>query len=194
MDRRKKVRLIFCFIILGVTAVLLAGGCATTKKGVSVSGPEWAKRGMGAFLDREEKVFYGVGAVTGIKNKPLAITSADNRARAEISKLFETYSASLMKDYTASTIAGDGSGSSEEQHIEQAIKTFSATTISGIMIVDHWTDSDGTLYSLARLNLDSFKDNLKRMKDLNEGIRDFVRKNAEKSFEELAAEEEKRIK
>src|SRR5210317_2006372 len=100
--------------------------------------PEWVMKGSGAFGGEAGRVFYGVGSVSGIKNHALARTTADNRARAEIAKIFEVYSASLMKDYMASTTAGDMSASSEEQHVEQAIKTFSAQTLSGVQVVDHW--------------------------------------------------------
>lgn len=166
-------------------------GCAGA--GVKNSEPEWVQKGNGAFLDKDQKAFYGVGAVAGVANKPLAKTAADNRARAEISKIFETYSASLMRDYAASTTAGDFKRTSEEQNIEQSIKTFSANSISGVVIIDHWTDpADGTIYSLARLDLDKFKENIQQAKELNAAVRDYVRKNAEKAFDNLEKEEQKR--
>ncbi|NKE69603.1 hypothetical protein MNODULE_02420 [Nitrospiraceae bacterium HYJII51-Mn-bac16s-1-B09] len=176
-------------IIAGVTILLLAS-CAGHK--AKHEEPDWVQKGNGAFLDNDQKAFYGVGAVTGVKNKPLAKTAADNRARAEVAKVFETYSASLMRDYAASTTAGDFKKTSEEQNIEQTIKTFSATTLSGVIIIDHWTDpADGTLYSLARLDLDKFKDNIQQARELNAAVRDYVRENAEKAFEALDKEEEK---
>jgi hypothetical protein len=197
MERR--VKLFIGWATPGLVLVLLSAlsGCAGGPEAAKGGPPDWVTRGSGAFSEAGGKVFYGVGAVTGVKNKPLARTTAENRARAEIGKVFETYSASLMKDYMASTTGGaavtNASATSEEQHIEQAIKTFSAVTLSGVMIVDHWTDpEDGTLYSLARLNLEEFKNSLDKMQELSAQARDFVRKNAEKSFDSLAAEEEKR--
>jgi hypothetical protein len=154
--------------------------------------PEWVMKGSGAFGGEAGRVFYGVGSVSGIKNHALARTTADNRARAEIAKIFETYSASLMKDYMASTTAGDMSASSEEQHVEQAIKTFSAVTLSGVQIVDHWFHPDGTVYALAQLDLNTFKDNIDKAKELNDKVRDYVKKNAEKAHMDLEAEESKR--
>jgi len=154
--------------------------------------PEWVSKGSGAFGAEGQRVFYGVGSASGIKNASLARTTADNRARAEITKIFETYSASLMKDYMASTTAGDQSASSEEQHVEQAIKTFSASTLSGVQIVDHYNDKDtGTIYSLARLDLKAFQDNIGAMKELNSKVRDYVRQNAEKVHADLEKEEAK---
>lgn len=182
--------------ILSMVVILVVGflldGCSG--KAIKTSDePSWVQRGGGAFLDKDQQSFYGVGAVVGIENKPLARSAADNRARAEISKIFETYSASLMRDYAASTTAGRFDAVSEEQHIEQSIKTFSATTLSGVMIVDHWVSpSDHTYYSLARLDLVRFKDNIDKAKELNDAVRDFVKQNAEKAFEKLNEEEAKR--
>jgi hypothetical protein len=174
-----------------VILILSLVGCAG--RNVKNEEPEWVRKGNGAFLDKEQKAFYGVGAVMGVMNKPLAKTTADNRARAEISKVFETYSASLMRDYAASTTAGDFKKTSEEQNIEQTIKTFSANSLSGVVIIDHWTDpSDGTLYSLARLDVEKLKENIQQAKELNASVRDYVRANAEKAFNQLEKEEEKR--
>jgi len=183
------------FFALASVAVILSGvisGCASTKGSIAPSGPNWVNRGSGAFSDGGSKSFYGVGGVTGIENKPLAVSAADNRARAEITKIFETYSASLMRDYARSTTAGDMQKTSEEQDVQQAIKTFSAATLSGVVIVDHWKDpSDGTLYALAKLELDKFKENIDKAKELNAAVRDYVRNNSEKAFKDLETEEEK---
>jgi hypothetical protein len=187
------------FLVLASCAALSLAACGGKQTGDAppnlqgVEYPEWVTKGSGAFGGEEGRVFYGVGSVSGIKNHALARTTADNRARAEIAKTFEVYSASLMKDYMASTTAGDMSASSEEQHVEQAIKTFSATTLSGVQIVNHWYHPvDGTVYALARLDLQAFTDNLDKMKELNGAVRDYVRKNAEKVHMDLEKEEEKR--
>ena len=153
--------------------------------------PAWVTRGSGAVTEEGKRVFYGVGMVSGIYNKALARTTAENRARAELGKIFKTYSASLMRDYMAATTAGTMETTSEEQHIDQAIKTFSAVTLNGVMIVDHFVDSDGTNYALARLDLAEFSGALQQMKELDAQTRDFVRANAEKSFDRLNAEEDR---
>ena len=98
----------------------------------------------------------------------------------------------LNKDYMASTTAGDMSQSSEEQHVQQALKTYSQMELSGVQIIDHWVDTDGTEYALAQLDMDTFKANLEKMKELSAQVRDAVRANADRAFDELAAEEAKR--
>ena len=153
--------------------------------------PDWVLKGSGAYGGDAGRVFYGVGSVTGIKNHALARTTADNRARADLAKVFETYSASLMKDYMASTMAGDAV--SEEQHVENVIKTFSAQTLSGVQVVDHWFHpADGTVFALARLDLNAFTDSLEKMNELNGKVKEYVKKNAERAHMDLEREEEKR--
>jgi hypothetical protein len=152
--------------------------------------PKWVTEGSGIMNNKDDKAFYGVGSVIGIKNEPLAWDTAENRARAEIAKNFQTYTAYLMRDYAASTNANDFTKSTEEQNVERAIKTFSAVTLNGVRPVDRYKDEKtGTYYVLARLDLKEVKNKLDESKELNAEVRDFVRKNADRAFERLEKEE-----
>ena len=186
-------------LLVGLVSIVGLSACGSSQatgntpanlQGISF--PAWVLKGGGAFGGDTGRVFYGVGSVSGIQNHALARTTAENRARADLAKVFETYTASLMKDYMASTTAGDMSKSSEEQHVEQVIKTFSAQTLSGVQVVDRWFHPDGTVYALARLDLESFMNNLDKMNELNGKVRDYVRKNAERAHMDLEREEAKR--
>ena len=178
-----------------VAAFAVVAACGDDKPAaqpapIVASGPEWVTKGSGAFGGEGGQVFYGVGVASNIKNIALLQTTADNRARAEITKVFETYSASLMKDYMASV--SDGDKVSEEQNVEQAIKTFSAQTLSGVQIVDRWKDtSTGAMYSLARMDLKAFGDAMGKMKELSQKAKDYVRQNAERVHADLEKEEAK---
>ena len=191
-----KVHIKNIYILIVLMAIVI--GCAGTRKGPTpiqeLKAPEWVIKGSGAYGGEKGKVFYGIGSATGIRNSSLLRTTSDNRARNEVAKIFEVYTASLMKDYAASTTAGDFSQTSEEQHVEQAIKTVTASTLNGVEVVDHWQNPETMeLYSLARLDLDSFKNNLDKMKELNAKVRDYVRKNADKLHDQLEKEEEKKM-
>lgn len=184
---RKKNLLILAMVLF--TGLSLMAGCASkpdTNADSAAAGPEWVMKGSGAFDVEKGKVFYGVGVASGIKNKALLRQTADNRARAEIAKTLETYVASLTKDYMASTTAGDMSKSSEEQHVETALKTFTQTTLRGTTIVDRWVDpADGSMYALCELDLVSYTEALDDYQELDAKIRDYVRDNAEKLHDEL---------
>lgn len=193
MNVAKNYLLSFALVLPTVAA---CGGDKTETGQVNPGGPvveypEWVNKGSGAF-GGEKKVFYGVGSASGIRNHSLARTTAQNRARAEISKVFETYSASLMKDFQESITAGDFSASSESQLVQQAIKTFSANTINGAQVSEHWIHpTDGTIFSLCELDMQAFMDSLSGHKELNEKTKEAVKRAAEKAFADLDAEEAK---
>src|SRR5437867_5948145 len=180
----------------GLLTLLMGSGLAVAMLvGLTACGgpPTWVKKGSGVLNNKEDKSFYGVGAVIGVKNEPLAWDTAENRARAELAKNFETYTAYLMRDYAASTTAGDFTRNTEEQNVERAIKTFAAVTLSGVRPVDRYKDEKtGTYYVLAKLSLKDMQEQMLQAKELNSQVRDFVRKNAERLFDRLETEEGKR--
>jgi hypothetical protein len=185
--------------ILGLTMAAALLACGGDKPQMSnqvlhANGPDWVNRGSGAFGGEKGRIFYGVGIASGIRNAAMRRSTSDSRARSEIAKTLDTYVSVLNKDYMASTTAGDMKASSEEQHVEQALKTYSNMELSGVSIVDHWVDNDGTEYSLAQLDMEQFKNGMDKMKELNAKVRDQVRANADKAFDELNAEEAKHQK
>lgn len=177
--RKKLQEEVKMFKSLSVAVVVLCGlffaGCASI--------PKWTTKGAGAFGNTEGKVFYGIGrAGADITDKALRIETADNRARADLQRVFDTYSASLMKDYSGT----DG------ELVERAVKTFSAGHISGAQIVDHYTDADGMEYALLKLDLESFKKAMELAKDLNAQAKEYIRQKSDALFEQLGKEEDKR--
>lgn len=190
----KSMSILTVSVMLGLMLML---GCQSTPKtapsaDTAAQGPEWVMKGGGAFDVDAGKVFYGVGTASGIKNKALLRQTSDNRARADIANILEVYVAQLTKDYMASTTAGDMSSSSEEQHVETALKTFTKATLHGAQIVDRWMDpADGTMYSLCELDLVSFKEALDEYKELDAKVRDWVRDNADRMHGDLETMEDK---
>lgn len=158
--------------------------------GVNPDGtPKWVNRGSGAYETEQGKAFFGVGIVQGIQNEGLARPTADNRARAEIAKIFDLYIAAMMKDYQRSTTAGDFKASAEEQDVVSAQKTITEVTLRGVEIRDHWMNpASGALYALAVLDMENIMKSLETAKNLSAKIRDHVRANSEKAFIDLNAE------
>ena len=181
--------------VVFAAALTVVMGCAGSQKAspIASNAPEWVNKGSGAFKDAAGgAVFYGVGIAQGIRNRALAVTASDDRGRAEIAKIMNSYVVVLTKDYMASITAGDMSKSSEEQMVSQTMKNFAKFTLHGAMPVDHWKDpTDGTLFALVKLDMAAVKKSLDESKELDAKVRDYVKANAEKAFDELAAEEAK---
>lgn len=127
-------------------------------------------------------MFYGQGMATAqIKDKALRQETADNRARANLQSVFDTYTAYLMKEYAGM----DG------QLIERACKIFSAGHISGAQIIDRYIERDGTIHSLVKFDMERFKEAMELAKELSDTAREYIQKNADAMFDELQKEEEK---
>ena len=176
-------------VVIMILSLLMVAGCQKKPRpsaDTAIKGPAWAVKGSGAFEDQGSKVFYGVGLASGIQNKALLRQTADNRARAEIAKIMETYVVALGKDYMASTMSSDMKKASDEQHVEVALKTFTKTTVRGAQIIDRWVDpADKTMYALCKLDLSAFKKALEDDQNMDSKVRDFVRQNAEKLHSEM---------
>ncbi|MFA5162716.1 MAG: hypothetical protein WC421_10770 [Elusimicrobiales bacterium] len=190
---------IFVVCAAGAAMAMLSacGGDKATVQNASpiaAQAPEWVNRGGAAFAGKDTgKYFYGVGMVSGVQNRALAVTAADQRARAAIAETLSNYVARLTKDYMASTTAGAMDKSSEEQNISSTLKGFTQITLNGAIIIDHWRDpSDGTMFSLAKLDMASVAQTLSEAKELDAKVRDFVRANADKAFDELGAAEQQK--
>lgn len=183
-----------------IVGLLLAAGCSSTKPMTAATpiqeyqSPEWVRKGSGASGGEKGRVFYGVGSASGIQNPSLLRSTADNRARNELAKVFQVYTASLMKDYAVSTNAGATGASSEEQLVEQAVKTVSGMTLSGVEIVDHWQNpATAEFFSLARLDLAAFKDNLEKARELDAKTKEYIRQNSDRLHEQLEKKEEMKV-
>ena len=151
--------------------------------------------GGGAFTVDMGKAFYGVGSATGIKNYSLQRQIADDRARADLAKVFEYYVETLTKDYQAHTTAGSFATSSEEQNAEAAVKVVVSSTLRGVTIIDHFEiPARRELISLARLDYDAFKQNVtqaEEFKQLPPQVREDIKDRADALHEEMEAEARK---
>jgi hypothetical protein len=187
--------------LLLVGLIFLLGACVSVPvpeepKALSeYDAPEWVLIGGGAFTDDRGKAFYGVGSATGIKNFSLQRQVADDRARADLAKVFEVYTETLTKDYQAHTTAGSFATSTEEQNSEAAIKVVVSSTLRGVMIVDHFEIPERQEFiSLARLDYDAFKRNVEQAEEfkvLPPQVRQDIKDRADKLHEEMEAEAKK---
>ena len=185
-----------------VSLIFLLGACGTIPvipeppKALSeYKPPAWVLSGGGAFTDKQGKAFYGVGSATGIKNFSLQRQVADDRARADLAKVFEVYTETLTKDYQAHTTAGSFATSTEEQNSEAAVKVVVSSTLRGVMIVDHFEIPERQEFiSLARLDYDAFKRNVEQAEEfkvLPPQVRQDIKDRADALHEEMEAEAKK---
>ena len=188
--------------LLLVGLIFLLGACGTIptipqepKALADYEPPKWALTGGGAFTDEKGKAFYGVGSATGIKNFSLQRQVADDRARADLAKVFDYYVETLTKDYQAHTTAGSFVESTEEQNSEAALRVVVSQTLRGVVIDDHFEVPERReLISLARLDYDAFKRNVEQAEAFQElpvQVRKDIKERADALHEEMEEEARK---
>lgn len=177
---------------------LLTAGCAETpsmavqdQKNV----PKWVTS-RGQMSSGEKRVFYGVGSAANMMNPGLRRRAAEAQARRNISETMNVYVGALQKQYQAETTAGAMDKHSVEQHVTDTMKQITEATLVGVQIVEYWEHPlRNEAYALARLDLEQFLDVMKsyqgavgQSQELNARVRDYVRKNADKAYDELNQE------
>ncbi|RJQ74074.1 MAG: hypothetical protein C4519_17380 [Desulfobacteraceae bacterium] len=139
------------------------GGCAKPKMAI-VSTAQWTQLESGAYVVGGERLFYGIGKASGLRNATLLRATADNQARAEMARVIESYLKLL------SAAAGD----LPEADRTEIINALTESILQRTRISDHhYTDTESHLLSLCSLELSSLKQVIQNMG----GMDDTLRKN-----------------
>ncbi|HWV36918.1 MAG TPA: LPP20 family lipoprotein [Vulgatibacter sp.] len=185
-----------------VVAMVWASGCASTPKtpadaveGELTDAPEWVRKGCDAWWgEKMERRICGVGAAGSTRNAALARTGAIARGRTEIARSLGVRVEALIKDYQATTTGGEafGVGAADDQHLIDVSKQITDLSLAGTTLVDSWISSSGTFYALVALDVEGFKDAVSKMQNLSEGVRAAVIERADRAFEDLDREIDRR--
>lgn len=188
-------------VVVGCVSMMGLGGCAETPVPSTrtdtpiqnVEGvPLWVVK-KGQAFSGERAALYGVGNAAALQNPSLRRKAAEGAAMRDLAQTLQVYVAGLQKQYLAETTAGAMDRHSVEQHIEDVMKTVTQASLNGVTIVEYWENpTRNEAFALARLDparfveaMQAFKAAGAQYKELDEKMRDFVRKNAEKAMEEL---------
>lgn len=197
-QKRNRLLMGGLLVVLMLWSLVSMIGCATTDPdpvNPAASFPaakygNWTKTGAYNPDPKEDTALYAVGEVSGVGNESLAWDAAENRARANLVKRFQSYTAVLMRDYAAS--ANKDSNGNEQQNIERAIKTFASMTLYGVYPVDRACNFETrSCKVLVRMSGENLRAQLLESKNLPDTVKAYVQKNSERMFELLQQEESK---
>jgi hypothetical protein len=170
--------------VLAVMAALAAcGGKTTVKSNMYIKGaPDWVNKGTTVLKDQHGRLFHGVGLASDMGNLSLQTTTSEDRARAEVARILTSYMDVVSKDYVSAN-RNDGRNVSEEQ-VSREIKNLTQTNLAGVKIIGHWRDrKTNNLFSLAELDVRQIKQTLDTYRQMNEGLRSYIDKNADRVFD-----------
>ncbi len=177
-------------VSLVALAVLLSACAGRTKveSDLGIKGaPDWVNEGTQAVSNKKGRLIHGVGSAGAMDDPSLQISTADNRARAEVARVLATYMDVLMNDYTASVRTEDGDVS--DQAVSREIRGASQVMLNGATIIGHWKDKKtGTVYAIAELDMKQAKKLMQDVETMNQGLKDYARNRGDQVFDSFARE------
>lgn len=170
-------------------ALALAGGCGGGKTVVESDmkikrAPDWVNEGTNTLNSKDGRLFHGIGSAPKMGDLELQRSTAENRARSEVARILSSYMDVVSKDYVAAAKAG--TATENQQSVSRSIENITKINLTGVKIIANWRDEkEGTVYSLAELDMKYVKDIVKSTQDMNSDLRMHFDQNADNVFDKM---------
>ncbi|MDH5407070.1 MAG: LPP20 family lipoprotein [Gammaproteobacteria bacterium] len=174
-----------------LTLLIMLSACAgktMVESDLQIKGaPDWVNKGTQFLNDRGGRLFHGVGEAPSMGVVSLQKSTADNRARTEVARIFSSYMEAISSDFTASSASGGGGMS--EQAMSQQIKNITKVNLSGVKIIARWKDKKtNIIYSLAELDHKSVEKIIKTTSNMNGDLKRYMTEHGKNIFDKLDKE------
>lgn len=175
-------------IIAAVAALAACAGPTQLESEMGIKGtPDWVNKGTAYVNNQDGRLFHGVGSAGPMGDASLQRATADDRARAEVARIFSSYLDVVSNDYQAA--AKSGSTNVTEEAVSRQIKNLTKVNLAGAKIIAHWKDNKtNTLWAIAELDIKAVKDNVAAGRDMNEDVRRHVQNQADNIFDRVSKE------
>lgn len=178
-------------LALGVLVVAIAGCAGQTRleSDLGVKGaPDWVNKGTAYVSNKDGRLFHGVGSASPMGDPSLQRSVADDRARAEVARIFSSFMDVVSSDYQAA--AKSGGNQAAEESVSRQIKALTRINLAGARIVARWHDKrTNNVWSIAELDMKQVKDAAGTAREMNEDVRRYVQGNADNVFDRLNTKE-----
>jgi len=169
-----------------VVLLVACAGRTQLESDLKVRGaPDWVNKGTAYVDDKGGRLFHGVGSAGFAGDDALQRAIADDRARAEVARIFSSYLDVASRDYQAAGRSGESQAS--EETLSRQIRALSKVDLAGAKIVARWFDSrTKRVYAIAELDAKHVKDIVAATRDMNEDLRGYLSGNADNLFDRMA--------
>lgn len=182
------MRLRHLFWLATLAALVACAGRTQLESDLAVRGaPDWVNKGTAYVNDRGGRLFHGVGSAGPMGDSSLQRAAADDRARAEVARIFSSYLDVVSRDYQAASRSGERAAG--EQAVSRQIKNLTQVNLAGAKIVARWLDKRSrTVYAIAELDIRQVKETVGAAREMNEDVRGYVAAHADNVFDRVAKE------
>lgn len=181
-------RSVFRLVFIGILASTLFACSSRTvvESDLGIKGaPDWVNEGKQALKDGKDRKFHGIGSAPAMNDDSLQKSTADNRARAELAQVFNSFMDVLASDYSAAAAGTDEV--INEQAVSRSIKNMTKLNLTGAEIIARWKDKKtGIIYSLAEIDMKKFKTVAKAANDMDPNLKQFIDQQADNIFDAMS--------
>lgn len=179
----------FGTVLLALAFALLAacgGGKTVVESNLKIKGaPDWVNEGTNSLSSKDNRLIHGIGSAPKLGDLELQRSTAENRARSEVARVLSSYMNVVSNDYLASSTAG--ASAEAQQSVSRSVENITRVNLSGVKIIANWRDDkDGTIYSLAELDMKYVKDIVKNTQEMNADLRAHIEQHGDTVFDKLA--------
>lgn len=178
----------YALLILLALGLAACGGKTSVESDLGIRGaPDWVNEGTQYLNDRDGRLFHGVGHAPPMGDNALQISTADNRARAEVARILSSYMDVVSNDYSAH--AASAGRSVNRQTVSRQINNLTRVNLTGVKIIGHWKNEEtGNVWSIAELDMAQMQDTLDRVNDMNADLKRYISDQGGNIFDSLAQE------
>lgn len=178
-------------LLLAAAVGLALAGCSSQTRldsDLGVAGaPDWVNKGSAYVANDGGRLFHGVGSASAVGDASLQRSVADDRARAELARIFSNYLDVASADYQAA--ARSGKEAQTDESVSRQIKSVSQLNLSGARIVARWQDKKtNTLWSIAEIDMKQFKETLSAARDMNSDAKRYLTEHGDNVFDRVSLE------
>lgn len=175
-------------LIAAAAALAACGGRTQLESDLKIKGaPDWVNKGTAYVNDKDGRLFHGVGSAGPMGDDALQRSAADDRARAEVARIFSSYLDVASNSYQAASRSGEATVA--EEAVSRQIKNLTQVNLAGTRIVARWLDQRSkTVYAIAELDIKQVKETLAAGGDMNQDVRRYLQTNADNIFDRVSAE------
>jgi hypothetical protein len=158
--------------LTALAAIAFLAGCAgrtQLESDLKVRGaPDWVNKGTAYVDDKDGRLFHGVGSCGPVGDDALQRAIADDRARAEVARIFSSHLDVATRDHQAAGRSGETRTS--EEALSRRIHANTDVNLAGAKIVARWLDvRTRTVYSIAEIDAKHVKDVLGVHREMSGG-------------------------
>ena len=190
----KNMNAVVKLLVLPVLFTVFAG-CSSeptqAESNLGIKGaPDWVNKGSNILSTKDGRLFHGVGSASQMGDMALQKGTADDRARAEVARVFSSYMDVVSNDYMASAKSGD-TGANEES-VTRQLKNTTRVNLAGARIIGSWRDpKSNAIWSIAELDMTHVKSTMAGVTDMNVDLKRYIETSADNIFDRMAAKEKK---